>query len=171
MSKYDLGGDSSDDIHKKIEKEVDAIEKKTIDDIKQLDELNPMEQAQKFEEVKKNPPLKDYMKVDTYSGMKTKTGEPVVVSISHGPAGTEEEKIILHDPIMSVDLNTSVKADIAACPSNVVPMIIDERLQLAADEKKEYKPEKRKPEFNWGWILILFLLVPAIAIVILFFFG
>jgi len=171
-NKYNFGGeDKEDEIHKEIERKLDKIEdeEKTITEIKQLDELNPLERAEKFEEIKKNPPQPGYMDVKVYGGTNKNTGEPVVVSISKGPKGDGDEKVILHNPIMPVDLNTSVKADIAACPSSVIPMVIDERLQLQADEKKEYKPRKRKPEFNWGWVLILMLMVPAIVFVILYF--
>lgn len=153
-----------DDKHDRIVHILD--EKYNIDTLKKLDEKNPMEQAIKYDAVKSNPPRKGFMKVDVFESTDN-DGNPIAVSKSKGFDGKEQE--VKHYPIMSVDLNTLIAADIAACPSNVMPMLLDEYQLLAVNEKRKFKPEKRKDEFNWWWIVFFLLMIPGIIFVILLF--
>lgn len=130
-----------EDKHKKIAEELDRI--------RDLDEKNPLEQAMKFNAVKKNPPKKGFMEVQLVS--KSKDGE------------------YAEDPYYIIDLNTAIMANVAACPSNVIPMLIDQAQRLAVDKMKTFKPEKRGNEFNWWWIVLAIILIPGIITVILMF--
>lgn len=162
--KYDLSGvgkkpdASSVDVHEEVVKKLDSLRK--------LDEDNPMERAIKFDAVKHNPPKPGYMKVDVFEG-RDEDEDRIAISRSKNEAG--EYVYIEHDPIFTIDLNTAIAADVAACPSHVMPQLIDEYVQLAMEEKKEYKPEKRKDEFNWWWIVFFLLMTPGILLVIFLF--
>jgi len=156
--KLDLSLD--EDVNDKVDKLIDT---------KQLDESNPLERAKKFEEVKRFPPEPGYMKVELYEG--EQNGEPVVVSKSKGPDGTGDELVYVHDPFMTIDLKTAIDADVAAVPSNTVPMLIDQSVQLAMNEKKTFKPEKRKEEFNWWWLVFGLLCLPGVLLLLYLFFG
>ena len=156
-------GDAGKDNHDELTSKVDSIiEPDSTEDIKHLDESNPMERAIKFDKVKRDPPGPGYMKVELFEE-KDENGNRV---FSKDTKGTE----IKHDPMFTVDLKTSIDADINGCPSNVMPMLIDERVQLAMNEKKEFKPEKRRDEFNYWWIVMGLLMVPGIILIILWIF-
>jgi len=152
---------------KKEEEEPDIDEKlpkwDAVDKIRKLDENNPMERAIKFDNVRKNPPQRDYMKVDLYE----KNGE--LSSVSHGFDGTSPVKVLDEDRFFSVDLNTCIMADVAACPSNIISMLIDQWVNVAINEKKTFKPEKRKDEFNWWWLVLGLCMVPGIVVMVLMF--
>jgi hypothetical protein len=143
MGKYD---DIPEDEHKRI---IDNLDK-----IRDLDEKNPLEQAMKFNQIKKNPPKKEYMKVELISRSKNKDG-------------TSNE--YQESPYFAIDLNTAIMANVAACPSNIIPMLIDQAQRLAVDKMKTFKPEKRGNEFNWWWIVLAIILIPGIITVILMF--
>lgn len=132
-------------------------------DTKKWDESNPLERAKKFQEVKANPPKPGYMEVKVFEGTDD-NGNPIVISKS-------KDKEIKHDPFFTIDLNTLITADVAACPSNVVPMLIDQAVQLVMNEKKTFKPEKRKEMFNYWWVVMALLMIPGIILIILLFMG
>lgn len=157
MSKYNMSSDKDKDEGK----DTHGRAVKKLDELRKLDENNPMERAIKFDMVKKYPPKPGFMKVDVFDGVDS-DGNRIAISQS-------SEKTLFHDPIMSIDLNTSIGADVAACPSNVMPMLIDEYVQIAMEEKKDYKPEKPETQFNWWWIVFFLLMIPGIITVILFF--
>lgn len=142
--------------HEEIAKTLDEM------DIRKLDEDNPLEQAKKFDRVKENPPKPGYMKVDV---VKTDEDPPQLYSISTDKKG--KEKRIRESPFFTIDLYSAVQANIAKCPSNVVPMLIDQAQQLVMNEKKEFKPEKRTSEFNWWWIVLALMMLPGIILIIL----
>lgn len=149
-----------------ITKDLDERHKKALDEIRKLDELNPLEQAIKYTAVKRNLPKSDYMKVEMFEE-KDEKGEPLIVSESTQKEG--ETKKIKHGPFYVVDLNIALMANIAACPSNVVPMLIDQAQRLAVDKMKTFKPEKRVKEFNYWWIVFVILIAaPFIPIIMLF---
>jgi len=161
--KYKLSEESE---HDKATKKLDEITK--IPDTKKWDESNPLERAKKFQQVKANPPEPGYMKVEVFKETDS-NGNPIVVSKSTDDKRTVKE--VKHNPIFTIDLNTLITADVAACPSNVVPMLIDQAVQLAMNEKKTFKPEKRKEMFNWWWIVMALLMIPGIILIVLLFIG
>jgi len=144
--------------HEDIIKKLDAM------DIRHLEESNPLEQAKKFDIVKENPPEPGFMKVDL---VKTDEDPPQVFSISKNEEGIE--KRIKEDVFFTVDLYSAVQANIAKCPSNVVPMLIDQAQQLVMNEKKEFRPEKRGSEFNYWWIILGLMMIPGIILIVLLF--
>jgi len=156
--KYDLGSDKEKSIEDKVDKFLDT---------KKLDESNPLERAKKFSKVKENPPAKEYMKVDLIKEIED--GKEVIYSRSKGPDGKSEEKKSKENIFYTIDLNTLILADIAACPSNTIPMLIDQAVQLAMNERKAFKVEKRKEGFNYWWIVLGLLMLPGIILVILLF--
>ena len=163
MGKYSLPKENSS-VHDRVEdtrKKVDALL-----GVKRLDEQNPMEQAIKFDLVKQHPPEAGTMKVQMYE--KERDGElPTVVSEAIDKTIPAHETQIKQDVFFSIDLNTLIQADVAACPSNVMPMLIDEYVGMALAEKKAYEPEKRKrDEFNWWWLVFAAIPIPAIILII-----
>ena len=136
-----------------IEKHIDDI------DIKKLDENNPSENAMRFNIIKKNPPKPGYMEVE-YFKAKDENGQEVCVTESRDKTG--KLKRILTDPIMAIDLNILISHNIAACPNNVIPMLIDKSVQTALEEKEVFKAEKRRKDFNWWWIVFLLIPIPAV---------
>jgi len=156
MVKFDYHDKSKPTNHDDIAKTLDNM------DVRKLDEDNPMEQAQKFDRVKNNPPEPGYMKVEL---VKTDEDPPNIFSVSKQQDGTT--KRIKEDPFYTIDLYGAVMANIAKCPSNVVPMLIDQAQQLVMNEKKEFKPEKRTSEFNWWWIVLALMMLPGVILIIL----
>lgn len=156
--KYDMTSDKDeeDSVHSR------AIKK--IDELRQLDESNPLERAVKFNMVRKHPPKPDFMKIDVSEG-EDENGNRIAVSESKGFKG--KVKRIIHPPFMSINLNTLIAADVAACPSNIMPMLIHKYVQVDRDERKIMKPkDKRRDEFNWWWIVFFLLMIPGILVII-----
>ena len=79
------------------------------------------------------------------------------------PTGIMETEI--PDGRYAIDLNTLLRAQIADCPSTVIPMLIDHGIRTAVDIRNTYRPEKRLPSFNLIWLL---LLIVGFGIFILF---
>ena len=159
MVKFDYHTDTKPATnHKEIAEKLDAM------DMRKLDEDNPLEQAKKFDIVKNNPPKPEFMKVDL---VKTHEDPPKIYSISKNEDG--KEKRIQESPFFTIDLYSAIQANIAKCPSNVVPMLIDQAQQLVMNEKKEFRPEKRTSEFNWWWIVLGLMMLPGVILIILLF--
>lgn len=77
-------------------------------------------------------------------------------------------KVIIFDPIFSMDLHEHAEGQISDCASTVFPQIADEMVQLALDEKRQRSPELRKPLFNYWWIILLLCMIPVIVITLMF---
>lgn len=168
--KYDI-----DDIDKKIDDKLKSEDirskEKFIDNlagIKELDEQNPLEQAIKYRAVKQNPPEPGYMGVKCYK-VKDAKGKDIVVSESEitDPDGKKSIQRFKHDPFFTIDLNTAIAADITACPSSTIPMLLDMAQKKVELKKTAFKVKTRREEFNWWWILFAILLIPGIATAIL----
>jgi len=97
----------------------------------------------------------DFMEI-TYDD----TGNPVLK-----PNG---RKVIIFDPVFSMDLHEHAEGQISDCASTVFPQIADEMVQLALDEKRQRSPELRKPLFNYWWIILLLCMIPVIVITLMF---
>jgi hypothetical protein len=153
----DLTGEKKYDLSpvkktKSVEEQVDEVL-----GFKKLDESNPLERAEKFEMVKANPVKKDYMKIELRESA-SPDGSMKIVSKSEAGAYPE-------NPFFTIDLNTLITGHINACPSNVVPMLIEQAKQMVRKEKV-FRHEKRDKEFPWGWVIIGLSFVPAIILLI-----
>jgi len=139
-------------------KKIDNIIKRNEDRLrlKRLDEANPHEQAEKFRMIKQNPPNPDFMKVEVYKGT-DETGTERVFSKSTGFDGRPQW--LEHDPFFVFSPYIGFMSNINKAPLNVVPMLLDEAMNVVAEEKKAFKPEKRKDESNWSWVLFLLLCI------------
>ena len=164
MGKYDdfLSDDDHQDIASRVDKITSENKQRSVPDkdvvdeldrISDMDEKNPLEQAMKFNRIKRNPPRRGYMRVDAE-----------VITRSRDRDGKIRE--YRQSPYFVIDLNTAIMANIAACPSNIIPMLIDQAQRLAVDKMKTFKPEKRTNEFNWWWIVLAVLLIPGILTVV-----
>jgi len=127
-----------------------------------------MEQAKKFDIVRENPPKPGFMKVDLVE-KKDDNDIPYVESVSIDQDG--KEKRIREDPFFTIDLYSAVQANIAKCPSNVGPMLLDQQAQLVMNEKKEFKPEKRKSEIDLLTIGLIAMSLVGVLILVLYLFG
>jgi len=136
----------------------------TLDDLlgmKKLDENNPLERSEKFNMVRKHPVKPGYMEVKGYE-VKNKDGDSVVVTVSKRENGSF--KIVEHDPFMVVDPYMLFAGNIAQCPMNVVPMLIDQAEQQVELRKDTFiKKKEKRGEFNWWWIVFLILILVGIA--------
>jgi len=154
-------------------KDIDDIRKRAIakaDELRKLDEHNPLEQAMKFDEVRKNPPKPGYMKVECFEA-EDNDGNKCNMSKSVTPEGI---KWIKDKPFFITDLHSAIEANIAACPSNVGPMILAEGIKLAKLKKDVFRTEKRRDENKMMVILMIAMVtisVGAGAFLILTFFG
>lgn len=164
MSKYDLKKQIKDR-PKTVEDEIDSLTT-----IKQLDDENPLEQAIKYDMVKRNMPKKDYMKV-TKKQVQVRDNEGNKRDFIVTESKQKNGKIlrIIQDVIRVVDLNTSILADIARCPSHVGPLLIDNYVKVNLEEKEEFKPEKRREIPIWLYIVLLLLMLPGILIAVFVF--
>jgi len=163
MGKFDLSKVGKEEEYKKVVEEVSEKFK----EYKELDEENPLERARKFDAVKRTLIEPGYMQVDVYEG-EDEDGDKYLISESKSGS---KKKILIHDGMFKTDLNTSITADIAAVPMNIMPMIVDQAQQLVANEKKEFKTKKRKEEFNWWWVVLGLLMIPGIILGILIMLG
>lgn len=132
-------------------------------DLRKLDENNPLEQAMKFNEVKQNPPEPDFMKIEVFHE-KDEQGNDVVVSRSEQLDG--EKKEFHHQPILEFSPYIGFMANIAKCPMNVGPMLLDQSQNVVYEEKKAFKPEKPHSEFNWWWLVFIGLIALPVVFVI-----
>jgi len=165
--RYDLSEDAD-----KKESEYDE-KSKDIDkfiEIKQLDEENPMERARKYDMVKQDPPKEGFMQVDMHVGeVVNDEGDTEQFVVSKSTNENDKEIVLVHEPFRVVDLNTTIRADIARCPSHVGPMLIEKYVQVNMAEKEKFKPEKRKDEFKWIWVVLGLMMLPGIILVVLYF--
>lgn len=152
--KYDKELDK--DVLADIRKHLEYKANDPIEDIHKLDESNPHELAKKFETIKKNPPDPNFMKVDVFHGV-DKNGKDKIYSKSIDFNG--DIKWLEDDPMYCFSPYIGFKADIAQSGMHVVPMLLDEMANVVAEEKKAFKPEKRKDEKQWQWILFIVLAV------------
>ena len=151
-----------DDVQASVDKHLKKKAERDEELFKKLDESNPVEQEMMFDMVKKNPPDPDFMRVTVEPD-----GDDGLVSKSSNGS-------IPVDPLFVFSPYIGFKADIAKAPLNVVPMLIDEAMNVVAEEKKAHKPEKRKDEFNWWWLVFILLILSCGAsgvIVLMSMFG
>lgn len=163
MGKYNL---------KKQEKEPKSIEDKvdSITTIKQLDEENPLERAIEYDMVKRNMPKKDYMKVTKKQvQVRDEEGNKKDFIVTESTQKDGKKLRFIEDMIRVVDLNTSILADIARCPSHVGPLLIDNYVKVNLEEKQEFKPEKRREIPIWLYLVLLLLMLPGILIAVFVF--
>jgi hypothetical protein len=154
-----------------------------------IDEKLQQEEKQREEggdlhilDIAKNPPEPGYMKVELKKAEVTlkdtdekiqALGLPLAETIF--PAKPPEDPTVfiningdtvqLYDTIFETDLKQMADAQVSDCASTIFPMLIDEAIQLALDEKKARTLEKRKEEFKWWWIVVLMLIMIPILIV------
>lgn len=145
--KYKKEDDSSEEV-------LDDI-RKHLKQVRQLNEANPHEQALKFEEIRKNPPSSDFMKVELIE--KTIDDEPRIFSRSKQFDGSTKE--IEEDPFFLFSPYIGYQSNIAKAPLNVMDVLLDETELIAVEERKAFKPEKRKDDKQWGWVLFVILAI------------
>ena len=138
-----------EDIRRHVEKESRIV--------RRLDENNPHEQAKKFRKVKENPPDPDFMKVDLHQGENQK-GIPRLYS-RHIGLDDGREAWVEHDPFFTFSPYIGFMANIAKAPMNAMDVLFDETELVAVETKNAFKPEKRKDENNWTWILFVIFCV------------
>lgn len=76
-------------------------------------------------------------------------------------------KVIIFDPVFTMDLREHAECQISDCASTVFPQIADEMVQLALDEKHQRGPEQRKPLFNYWWLILLMIMIPVIIVTLM----
>lgn len=133
---------------------------KKADEMRQLDDNNPMERAAKYREVNKNPPKKGFMEVQCFEE-EDDSGNKFIVSESVQKDG--KIKRIRHSPFFIVDLQSAIMANVAACPANVGPMLLDEGMKLVDLKKQAFKPEKRRDDNKMMVVLFIALITVSIG--------
>ena len=172
--KYDFTATETD---KKIdalleEKQITNEKEKHYDDVHILD-------------IAKNPPEKDYMKVELKKAVihtKNEDEQPVDVDVLALPlvkdnkkeppkddptvyVNCEGDKMQAYDTIIDIDLAQMAEAQVSDCASTIFPMLLDEYCLLAIEDKKAHTPEKRKEEFKWWWVLLLMMIIIPIILI------
>lgn len=165
------------------------IEEKLIEE----EEKRKQEETIHILDIAKNPPKPDYMKAELRGAeLKTKDEDgddvtiPVVVLPLDRKGTTQDaselpgiptdttvfvnangDTVQVYDPIFDINLKQQFDAQVSDCASTIFPMLMDEYVQLALDEKKAWTPEKRKEEFKWWWVLILLLVIIPMLLITL----
>ena len=134
-------------------------------------------------DVAKNPPEPGYMKVELKKATihtKDEDEEPIAVEALGMPLNENHRKppndpsiyvncngdsIQAYDTIFDVDLAMMAEAQVSDCASTIFPMLVDETVALALEEKKARTPEKRKEEFKWWWVLLLMMIIIPIILI------
>jgi hypothetical protein len=159
-----MGRFGVDDFGQKEEKKETTSKEKVFDEkayekavrkaeeLRKLDERNPMEQANKFDEVRRNPPKQGYMRVECHEAI-DENGDRWVTSCSVD--GPDSVKWIKHEAFFVTDLYNAIAANVAGCPINVGPMLLDQGMKLVDMENKKFKPEKRKDENMFMVVFII----------------
>jgi len=161
---------------KSKEEPVDEHDKiaKRIDDIiehRKGSSSSAEEQARRYEEVLNNPPepgydeLEYFEAVDDDGNMHTALVDPDDGDTIAKTKDGEEDKVHLLEPLLVLDLYTLFSGQLAEASMDVVPMLMDEKVQIEMNERKEYKPEKPKKDLsNWYWVLYVIIFVPMIIV-------
>ena len=89
--------------------------------------------------------------------MEIKDGVKLVDDVKNNPPQPGEMLTEIPEGSYAVDLDTLLSAQLVECPAFVNPMIIDHAVRTAVDIKDTYKPEKRLPNFNYMWIIVLII--------------
>jgi len=76
-------------------------------------------------------------------------------------------KVIIYDPVFSMDLREHAEGQISDCAATTFPMIADKMVQIALDEKKLRQPEERKAIFNYWWLILLMIMIPVIIVTLM----
>ena len=133
---------------------------KKADELHKLDENNPMERAAKYREIVKNPVKPGFMEVKC-TEEKDDEGNVFIVSESKQPDGSTKK--IKHSPFFTVDLANAIMANVAACPANVGPMLLDEGMKLVDLKKTAFKPEKRRDDNKMMVVLFICLITISVG--------
>jgi hypothetical protein len=165
MNKYDFKLDikNEEEAHREIDKKLKETKQKREHFVSD----SAQERIRRIHEIKSNPPEPGYMK-QTLHEAKIQKGEQevgrfIVIKDENGDIETDdEENVLLLEPIITIDLKTLAEAQFADTASNVIPMLMDQAVQTAMSEKKEYKPEKPQKEFAWQWVILTCSFVPMI---------
>jgi len=125
--------------------------------MRELDESNPLERAEKFNMVKRHPVKPGWLEVRCYE-IEDNDGNPRVLSVSKQDDGTF--KHIELEPFMIVDPYMLYASNIAQCPMNVVPMLIDQAEQQVELRKDTFiKKKEKRGEFSWWWLVVIGLIL------------
>jgi len=155
MSKYnvDLDQKASDmDVHSRAVERLDKITK----DYDKLDEQNPIEQKHKVDIIKKNPPKPGSYDISLYRAEDKETGQNYLVSSTDSPYA--KRKVIIRNPLFSIDFNAAVQGNITKTPGAVVPMLLDMANEKGLRMDETFCNEKdRKVNLNLSMILIIIL--------------
>lgn len=163
---FDFGKETPE---KKEEKKED-VEKKVDAVIEPKDPSSPEELARRYEEVLLDPPVKDYGKVELYRAEDKEGNTCLAMPVEDGEVTGEfedgsEVKVTLYEPLFEIDLYTLYQGQLSETPINVIPNLIDEKVQIELGEKQIYKPEKVKKDWTqWYWIIVAASFIPMIII-------
>jgi len=168
---------------KPLEKTIDEqVEEKLIE----LEQKRKQNSDVHILDIAKDPPEPGYMKVELKKAEITTKNEddkeiriPVVVlpleekQVDRIPPkddlsifiNADGDRLQVYDTIFDIDLKQMAEGQISDCASTIFPMLMDEYVQLALDEKKARTPEKRKDEFKWWWVLVLAMIIIPIILI------
>jgi len=69
-----------------------------------------------------------------------------------------------------IDLHTLFKAELSDSPGTVIPMLVDHTVRTALDLKTAFRPEKRHLDFEYWWLIFLFIGIAASVFLLNMFF-
>ncbi len=157
----------SDDEHKKAVEHLDKIMGSSS---------SSEEQSRRYEEVLNDPPEKGFNEVEVYKAMDSDDNLCGAIKDPEGDAiakiDGEDVKVTLIEPLIKFDLFELFEGQLSEASIDVVPHLMDEKVQIEMNERKEYKPEKAKKDLsNYYWVLYLVMFLPMIIIGLLWLGG
>lgn len=161
------------DEHDSIEDKVDSML-----ELRKGSSSSSEEQARRYEEVLNDPPETDYGETKLYKAEDENGNitcalvDPVNGETTAKDEKGNEVKVSLLDPLLILDLHALFEGQLAEASMDVIPNLMDEKVQIEMNEKKEYKPEKAKRDLSdWYWVLYAVMFIPLIVIGLLFLGG
>ena len=77
--------------------------------------------------------------------------------VRENPPEKGEMSVEIPEGIYAIDLRALLEAQLTDCPATVIPMLIDHGVRTAVDIKNAYKPEKRRLNFEYWWVIFMII--------------
>jgi len=155
--------DENDDVRfDETTRAVDELLRRTMEKENKLDRKNTMGRIKFADNIRNDPPIPDFMKVE-FKENKKKDGVDVVTSSNSGNSVDDKPMVEHTNGLFAIDLNTDADWWFnRSC--TVFPLLLDQAKRTHIDIKDSFKPEKRLPDFNYSFLLILIVGIIGILV-------
>lgn len=169
--------DTSNDIDKKVDEKFEEEKNKrefNIDDLKEnIPDPGYMDTILNAAVVKgkdENGEQHEEKCVALEVQLKDKDADFMEIEYKDGKTPTiknDGRKVVIYDPVFHMDLREHAEGQISDDASTIFPKILDQAVQFALDEKRIRNPDQRKPNFNYFWLVLLGIMIPAIIVTVI----